>query len=132
MTDSLEIDGAVLSRRFYEEAVAPILRRHFREMEHSACLLGYGSEVLGYDDQRSRDHNWGPRLRLLLHERDWAEREAVSRALANELPVRFLGFSTNFGKGGDAWQPTPIDEGPVNHRHRDLATGALLRVSRRL
>ena len=110
------ISGAALSARFYEEAVAPILRGHFPGLDYSACLLGYGSEVLGFDDQRSRDHNWGPRLRLLLDERDWETRDAVSRTLSEELPVQFLGFPTNFRNEGGAWQPAAIEEGPVNHR----------------
>lgn len=116
MSERSAVNGAELSRRFYEDAVGPILQRRFPELIYSACLLGYGSEVLGMDDERSRDHNWGPRLRLLLGESDWSERERVSEALADDLPVSFLGYPTHFENRGGAWQPSAIEHGPVQHR----------------
>jgi len=33
-------------------------------MAYSAALLGWGSEVLGFDSPRSADHSWGPRLQI--------------------------------------------------------------------
>jgi len=47
--------GIELSRRFYEDAVAPLLG----SVPHSAALVGPGSEVLGFDTERSHDHDWG-------------------------------------------------------------------------
>ena len=35
-------------------------------MPHSAALLGRGSEVLGFDDEMSGDHNWEPRAQLFV------------------------------------------------------------------
>jgi len=35
---------------------------------HSATLIGGGSEVLGYDQPRSIDHNWGPRVAIFVQE----------------------------------------------------------------
>ena len=52
------IPGLELSRRFYIEAVRPILDKYFPSLPHAAALLGYGSEVLGFDDEVSTDHNW--------------------------------------------------------------------------
>jgi hypothetical protein len=40
------IPGIELSRRFYAEAVGPILRRGLPGLRHTAALVGYGSEVL--------------------------------------------------------------------------------------
>ncbi len=61
MTGCLEEDrGAVpgrdLSRRFYERAVRSLVVG----VPHAAALLGEGSEVLGFDDEVSTDHDFGP------------------------------------------------------------------------
>jgi len=53
--------GIELSRRFYAEVVRPQLNGAPR---HAAALIGPGSEVLGYDTERSTDHDWGARLLL--------------------------------------------------------------------
>jgi hypothetical protein len=44
--------GLELCRRFYFEVVRPMV-----DVPHSAALLGRGSEVLGFDDEMSTDHN---------------------------------------------------------------------------
>jgi len=55
------IPGLELSRRFYWEAVRPVLDAEFPGLRHSAALIGTGSEVLGFDTPMSSDHHWGPR-----------------------------------------------------------------------
>lgn len=50
------IPGIELSRRFYTEAVRPVLDRHWPGLPHAAALVGSGSEALGYDDATSTDH----------------------------------------------------------------------------
>jgi Domain of unknown function (DUF4037) len=109
--------GLELSRRFYEEAVRPVLERRFPRLEHAAALIGEGSEVLGLDDEVSQDHHWGPRVQLFV--RDGGIAGAVVTALAHELPARFEGFSTNFGpelEPGGARLLVPVERGPVDHR----------------
>ena len=66
------IPGLELNRAFYREAVAPILAANFARLKYSAALIGYGSDVLGYDSERSTDHEWGPRLMLFLDDEDRA------------------------------------------------------------
>jgi hypothetical protein len=56
------VSGIALSRRFYETAVRPLLGGR----PHAAALLGEGSEVLGFDDEVSTDHDFGPRVQLFL------------------------------------------------------------------
>ena len=56
------IPGRELCRGFFEEAARPILRERFPDLAYTAGLLGYGSDVLGYDDVVSTDHMWGPRF----------------------------------------------------------------------
>ena len=114
------IPGLQLSEAYYREAVRPVLDRRFPGLPHAAALIGYGSDVLGYDTPVSRDHMWGPRLLLFLPTEGLeTTRRAVDDALRAELPVRFYGYSTNFGK------PNPhdagvrvaqdIETGPVDH-----------------
>jgi hypothetical protein len=109
------VQGLELSRRFYFEAVRPILDRRFPQLPHAAALIGWGSEVLGFDDETSRDHQWGPRLQLFV-EPD----PAIARSLAAELPTEFAGFPTNFGPTGTG-EPgmvkmAAVEAGPIAHR----------------
>ena len=91
------INGLVLNWRFYEEIVAPILRSHFPELEYSAALIGWGSDVLGYDDVESTDHNWGPRFQLFLAEQDRKKyRNPIHEALNEQLPSEFQGYPTAY------------------------------------
>src|SRR5262245_43062509 len=89
------IPGLELGRRFYQEAVRPILDAAFPGLPHGAALLGRGSEVLGFDDELSTDHDWGPRVMLFLREDDhrrWAE--AINEAMRQRLPRRFRDYAT--------------------------------------
>ena len=64
------IPGLELNELFYKELVAPILKRNFQNIKYSAALIGWGSEVLGYDDAQSTDHNWGLRFQIFLSNED--------------------------------------------------------------
>jgi hypothetical protein len=91
------VSGIELARAFYEEAVRPAVEGAVPGLRYSAARIGRGSEVLGYDDEVSQDHDWGPRLELFL---DDADRERHGRQLteklATVLPPMFAGFSTSF------------------------------------
>ena len=87
-------------------------------LPYSAALIGWGSEVLGFDTPLSRDHHWGPRVLLFLNDKDYPKvKDEISQALSDNLPYEFLGYSTNYS------QPDPngvrhaikIERGPVNH-----------------
>ena len=80
------IAGLVLARGFYTDVLEPLMK-----VPHTACLLGEGSEVLGYDSQRSTDHEWGPRVQLLVRAEDV---EQVRAAVANGLPEHYEGYPT--------------------------------------
>ena len=110
------VRGLELSRRFYFEAVRPVIERRFPRLEHAAALIGSGSEVLGFDDDVSTDHHWGPRVQLFI--RDLAPAAEVDRVLAEELPVSFAGFSTHFGEPDEHGVRllAPARSGPVAHR----------------
>jgi hypothetical protein len=87
------ISGLKLSQIIYEEAVRPILDRHFPSLPYAAALIGPGSEVLGFDTPQSMDHDWGPRLMLFLAENDIdACRPQIEQALSRELPPSLHGI----------------------------------------
>jgi hypothetical protein len=91
------IKGLDLSQIFYEEAIKPVLDRHFPGLSHSAALIGMGSEVLGFDTPQSRDHDWGPRAMLFLSEDNHTRyHEQIDQILSQELPAEIRGYPTNF------------------------------------
>ncbi|HEX6798687.1 MAG TPA: DUF4037 domain-containing protein, partial [Ktedonobacterales bacterium] len=92
------LSGLDLNRAYYAEAVRPILTAHFPTLAYAAALIGYGSDVLGFDTPRSTDHEWGPRLLLFVPDDTAPELgAAIEKALIAELPVEFRGYSTSFG-----------------------------------
>ncbi|SHI40230.1 protein of unknown function [Nocardiopsis flavescens] len=95
------LPGLELAHRFYHEAVRPLLEEAAPATPHSAALLGPGSEVLGFDTPRSRDHDWGPRLQIFLTPRD-TDRHGprLHHHLAQNLPADFLGHPVRFAPTG--------------------------------
>lgn len=89
--------GLELAGLFYREVVGPILAKTLAGMPYSAALLGWGSEVQGFDTVRSTDHSWGPRLQVFLNGKDFRDRAAELDALLDrELPVEFRGYPVRF------------------------------------
>ena len=112
------IPGLKLSKLFYEREIKPILDHAFPRLPHSAALIGWGSEVLGFDTRVSRDHHWGPRVLLFLSEKDFPRlKDKISEVLSAELPYEFMGYSTNYSKPepNGVRHPVKITSGPVDH-----------------
>ncbi|GHH27752.1 hypothetical protein GCM10018780_83320 [Streptomyces lanatus] len=121
------VPGLELSRRFYTDAVRPLLEEAAPGVPHSAARIGSGSEVLGYDTPRSADHEWGPRLQVFLHRHDVPRHAARIRHLLSEhLPKTFLGHPTNFARtdedGDRDIRVMRATDGPVHHRVEVTAT----------
>ncbi|MEM7029982.1 MAG: DUF4037 domain-containing protein [Chloroflexota bacterium] len=112
------IPGLKLSELFYQEVVQPILDQHFPNLVYSAGLIGYGSDVIGFDTPISTDHMWGPRLNLILQEEDYATlQRRILDTMRQELPYEFKGYSVNFS------DPDPNDGGI---RHQEMITSGLV------
>ena len=99
MTSVEFVAGLGLSESYFLEAVKPILGSSFPDLKYSCGLIGRGSEVMGFDDEISRDHNWGPRLILFLTDTDYRNlSSSIDRSLTQNLPATCLGYSTNFSR----------------------------------
>ncbi|HTJ69980.1 MAG TPA: DUF4037 domain-containing protein [Actinospica sp.] len=91
------IPGLELSRAFYAEVVGPILAGALGGTAYSAALVGWGSDVQGFDTERSTDHAWGPRLQVFLAGEDHREHAgALDELLERELPGEFRGHRVRF------------------------------------
>lgn len=87
--------GIDLSRSFFGDQIFPLLQDNFPGMLPglSAAILGDGSEVLGFDDLISRDHNYCPRVTILITDDRYAGAgEEVETKLRQMAPGEYLGF----------------------------------------
>lgn len=91
------MSGKKLARVFHDEVVAPLLAELAPGMLYASGLVGPGSDVLGYDTARSMDHDWGPRLTIVLREIDLPRwREPLDAQLRDRLPPTVEGFPTHY------------------------------------
>lgn len=106
------IPGLELNESYFKQVVRPLLKEFDPSLRYSACLIGYGSDVLGFDSPTSMDHNWGPRGQIFIQRDDAARIPEISEFLAGRLPGEFMGFPTNFTeKRGDGTQSMVPAEG---------------------
>ena len=66
------MQGLELSRRYYEEFGINMIKEQFPEYENRIAvgLAGAGSDCFGFDDEISRDHDFGAGFCLWLTEED--------------------------------------------------------------
>lgn len=91
------VPGLELAEAFHREVVGPFLGAALGPVPYSAGLIGAGSEVQGYDTERSTDHAWGPRVQVFLGGEDFRARAAELTALLDrDLPGEFRGYPVRF------------------------------------
>ena len=88
-----------------------VIRRHVPELRYAAARLGSGSEVLGLDDEISRDHDWGLRLQLFVADTDVTR---LRSTLEDHLPTEFDGHPVRFGFSSDPAARLRIDVDSVD------------------
>lgn len=77
------MNGLQLAKSFYFDCVRPIIAAQVPEVQtdYAAGLIGYGSEVLGSEEDDSRSM-YGPRAIIFLNQ---ANHEATNTRLAQKL-----------------------------------------------
>lgn len=95
--------GLDLARRFYAERGLPLLRAEFGdELDVMAAgLVGDGSECLGFDDDYSTDHDWGPGFCCWLRADDFGRLGRRLAAAYARLPHAFRGYERRPSEWGD-------------------------------
>jgi hypothetical protein len=87
-------NGLELARTFFSRTVLPALEKEAPEALKLAAfgLAGPGSECFGFDDELSRDHDWGPRVCIWIPEALHGEIGDRLEQLYRELEPREAGF----------------------------------------
>lgn len=86
--------GLLLSKEFFMNECLPRIEDELPSLLPYLCagLVGEGSECFGYDDEKSRDHDWGAAFCIWLPKEEGKQyAEALVKLLQN-LPNRYLGF----------------------------------------
>ena len=109
--------GIELARSYYRDVVGPLLDRR-SGLRYAAARLGGGSDVLGLDDEMSRDHDWGLRLNVLVPADQVA---AVGAYLEASLPPMYDGRPTRFATSWGAGEQTQVEVSST----RDFAVSRL-------
>lgn len=109
------IKGLELNKGFYADIVKPLLDEKYPNLDYTAALLGYGSDVLGFDTETSMDHNWGPRIQLFVDDKNIIPE--LNNYFSFQLPSLYKNFPVNFSKcsydGTIRMEFT--DKKPINH-----------------
>ncbi len=87
--------GMDLCQAFYEEYGVPMIREKFPQYEHviAAGLVGEGSECFGFDDEVSRDHDFGPGFCLWLTDQVYDEIGEQLQEAYDKLPSTYMGIT---------------------------------------
>lgn len=91
----LEMKGLELSEKYYETYGRTMIEDEFPEIagQTAAGLVGYGSECLGFDDEISRDHDYGPSFCIWLPQEIYAQYGERMQVVYDALPKEFMGFT---------------------------------------
>jgi hypothetical protein len=96
--------GLQLAESYFNEYGMPIIRDKFPDYHEriAAGLIGDGSECLSFDDDISRDHDWGPGFCFWLTEEDYDEIGQALQQEYDEMPGEYKGFerkTSDWGEG---------------------------------
>lgn len=92
---SEQLNGLALAKAYYEAYGNEMIRSRFPSLAGrvAAGLVGEGSECFGFDDEISRDHDFGPSFCLWLTRNDYTAAGAELQKAYEALPKEFMGFA---------------------------------------
>ena len=87
--------GLELAEKYYNTHGRKMLQSKFPHLadQMATGLVGYGSECLGFDDELSMDHDYGPSFCVWLPREIYKQYGAQMQAAYEELPQEFMGYS---------------------------------------
>lgn len=97
------MNGLTLAERYFDRYGSELLDGEFAPWRERIAvgLSGDGSDCLGFDDEQSRDHDWGPGFCLWLTDEDYAAIGAPLQQAYDRLPKCFDGFARSTTEWGD-------------------------------
>lgn len=89
-----QLNGLELSEMYFRNIVLPAFKEKLPHLLPLCAfgLVGLGSECFGYDDEISRDHDFGPSVCIWMREKDKNIHEKEINDLLSTLPKEYLGF----------------------------------------
>lgn len=87
--------GIEIARAYFEDCGKDVLQEKFPDLysRMAVGLVGLGSECLGYDDEISRDHDFGPGFCIWLSEEDYVQYGLEVQQVYDMLPKTFRGIT---------------------------------------
>ncbi len=89
-----KLSGMELCKNYYECFGKPVIHRNFPKYEDKiVCgMVGEGSDCFGFDDEYSRDHDFGPAFCMWVDEDIYSEIGEKLQKAYDLLPKTFMGF----------------------------------------
>lgn len=90
------MQGLELAQKYYEAYGRAMIEEKFSQIADQTAvgLVGAGSECLGFDDEISMDHDYGPSFCIWLPREIYAQYGAQMQTAYEALPQEFMGFSS--------------------------------------
>ena len=109
--------GLQLCREYFKQYGMEMLKSKFPDyMDRiTAGLVGEGSDCFGFDDETSKDHDFGPRFCMWVSKETYKEIGEKLQKAYDELPDTFEGYTRNMTVTGKFRQGVMVLEDFVEH-----------------
>ena len=86
--------GMDIARDYFNLVVLPSFQKEIPELMHLLAfgLIGEGSECFGFDDELSRDHDFGPSICIWMQPHAYRQNYAKVKRVYDNLPKEFMGL----------------------------------------